>query len=239
MSCQGSATNCSGTRNLGNQFCIIWGATGHSKVVGEILRTDGCQLIHIFDNNELVASPFVDVPISYGESGFIKFVQSLEATSLTPRQIDCVAAVGGSNGRARETLTKFMCQFGFQARSIVHRSAVISDSAIIGSSSQILSGAIVGPSARLGDFTIVNSGACIDHDCIIGECSHIAPMATLTGEVKLGSNVFIGANATILPRVSIGCNSIVGAGAVVTKSLGDSIVAVGTPAREIARRQNP
>lgn len=49
--------------------------------------------------------------------------------------------------------------------------------------------------------------------------------------VILKNGCWIGANSIILPGVSIGVNSVVGAGSIVTKSIPDNVVAVGSPAR--------
>lgn len=53
--------------------------------------------------------------------------------------------------------------------------------------------------------------------------------------VTLKRGCWIGANAILLPGVTIGENSVVGAGSVVTRSIGDGVVAVGCPARVIRK----
>lgn len=57
----------------------------------------------------------------------------------------------------------------------------------------------------------------------------------LTAPVSIGSDVWIGGRSIILPGVSIGSNVTVGAGSVVTKSLPDNVLAVGSPCRVIRR----
>ena len=51
--------------------------------------------------------------------------------------------------------------------------------------------------------------------------------------VVLKNGCWIGANAIILPGVIIGRNSVIGAGSIVTKSVPDGVVAVGSPAKII------
>lgn len=51
--------------------------------------------------------------------------------------------------------------------------------------------------------------------------------------VKKGA--WIGANAILLPGVTIGKNSVIGAGSIVTKSIPDYCVAVGSPAKIIKK----
>ncbi|MFD2601216.1 acyltransferase [Flavobacterium suzhouense] len=53
--------------------------------------------------------------------------------------------------------------------------------------------------------------------------------------VVLKDGCWIGANAIILPGVTVGRNSVVGAGSIVTKSIPDGVVAVGSPAKVIKK----
>ena len=52
----------------------------------------------------------------------------------------------------------------------------------------------------------------------------------------VGNDVWIGANVTILKGVSIGDGAIIGAGSVVTKSIPNYAIAVGSPAKVIKYR---
>jgi len=51
--------------------------------------------------------------------------------------------------------------------------------------------------------------------------------------VILKNGCWVGANSIILPGVTIGRNSVIGAGSIVTKSVPDGVVAVGSPAKII------
>ncbi|GEC73214.1 transferase hexapeptide (six repeat-containing protein) [Flavobacterium flevense] len=53
--------------------------------------------------------------------------------------------------------------------------------------------------------------------------------------VILKNGCWIGANSILLPGVTIGKNSVVGAGSIVTNSIPDGVVAVGSPARIIKK----
>jgi sugar O-acyltransferase (sialic acid O-acetyltransferase NeuD family) len=221
--------------NESNRPCIIWGATGQAKVAYEILFGEGAEVIHFFDNNPYSKSPLNGIPISYGPDGLLSFVNNLREQKLRPADIDCVAAIGGGNGVARQTMTQFMESHGFKPRSLIHKTAIVSPTADIGRSIQLLAGSIIGAYASIGDYSIINSGANVDHDCAIGRNCHLAPRAALAGDITVGDNVFIGTNATILPRLRIGTGAIVGAGAVVTKDVSTGVVVAGNPASPLVR----
>ena len=53
----------------------------------------------------------------------------------------------------------------------------------------------------------------------------------------MGNNVWIGGGAIILPGVTIGDNVVIGAGSIVTKSIPDNVIAVGSPCRVVRRNQ--
>jgi sugar O-acyltransferase (sialic acid O-acetyltransferase NeuD family) len=218
-----------------NRPCIIWGATGQAKVAYDILISEGAEIIHLFDNNLSIESPLAGIPISHGPDGMLSFIDSLRLQKLNPSDIDCIAAIGGANGEAREIMTLFMESHGFKPRSLIHKSAMISPCANIGKNVQLLAGSIIGAFASIGDYSIINTGANVDHDCTIGRCCHLAPRAALAGEVTVGDNVFVGTNATILPRLRICSGSTVGAGAVVTKDVAPGAVVAGNPARPLVR----
>lgn len=215
--------------------CIIWGATGQAKVAYEILTSEGVEIIHLFDNNPIIESPLPGIPVSYGRDGMLSFLDALRDLQLNPSDIDCIAAIGGAQGEARETMTMFMESHGFKSRSLIHKSAMISPCASIGKNVQLLAGSIIGAFASIGDYSIINTGANVDHDCAIGKNCHLAPRATLAGEITVEDNVFVGTNATILPRLRICAGATVGAGAVVTKDVAPSAVVAGNPARPLVR----
>ena len=216
-----------------NRPCIIWGATGQAKVVYDILISEGAEIIHLFENNPSIESPLPGIPISYGSDGMLSFVDALRDQELSPSDIDCIAAIGGAHGEARETMTLFMESHGFKPRSLIHKSTMISPCANIGKNVQLLAGSIIGAFASIGDYSIINTGASIDHDCTIGRNCHLAPRAALSGEITVEDNVFVGTNATILPRLRICSGSTVGAGAVVTKDVAPGVIVAGNPARPL------
>lgn len=53
--------------------------------------------------------------------------------------------------------------------------------------------------------------------------------------VIIGDNVWLGESVSVLPGVSIGKGSIIGANSVVSKSLPDYVIAVGSPAKAIKK----
>ncbi len=58
------------------------------------------------------------------------------------------------------------------------------------------------------------------------------------GGIRIDEDVWLGAGVIVLDGVTIGKGTVVGAGSVVTESLGEYLIAVGTPARKIKDRRD-
>lgn len=88
--------------------------------------------------------------------------------------------------------------------------------------------ALIGPSVQI--YTVFHPlNAAERCSTTSGEGLHLLPCRSLP--VKLGANVWIGGGSIIMPGVTVGDNVVVGAGSVVTKSLPDSVLAVGNPCK--------
>lgn len=207
---------------------FIWGSSGHSKVLAEILQHQGDQVLALFDSSNTAISSLPGVPLYFGLDSYGAWVHELKERG---EGVFGALAIGGSKGVDRQILLSQLKKMGAIFPKIIHPTAFVSESAYIGEGSQILVNSVVNTDVTVGNVTIVNTGAKIDHECRIGNGVHIAPGASLCGCITVLDNAMIGAGAVVLPRVIIGYGAIVGAGAVVTKNVPDGAVVVGNPAR--------
>lgn len=206
---------------------VFWGGTGQSKVLKEIILDD-YALIAVVDNQE-ITNVHGDVELLKGQQGLLDW---LELQPKVPK-ISFAVAIGGHRGRERVALLRNMQSFGLSAITIVHSSAFVSQTAIIGKGSQILANSSVCVNAKVGLGCIINTSASVDHDCILGEGVHIGPGARLAGEISVGDGTFIGTGAVVLPGLNIGSDVIIGAGAVVIKDVVNGAKMVGNPAKQV------
>ena len=103
---------------------IIWGATGQCIVLEEFLNKD-YNIVALFDKNENIDSPFIDVPIYHNEEIFFHFCG-------TKKNLHFIVAIGGNNGNLRREISQDLIQKKIIPISAIHPKANVSSNAIIG-----------------------------------------------------------------------------------------------------------
>jgi sugar O-acyltransferase (sialic acid O-acetyltransferase NeuD family) len=212
---------------------VLWGSSGHAKVLADLIFLRGGRIAALFDNKE-VESAIAGVPIYLSETGFYNWLMSQSAPLLA----NGLAAIGGSRGRDRTYIHNLFKKYGISTPVVSHPTSVISLSSQIGEGTQILALANIAPGVLIGEDCIINHGASVDHECTLGRGVHVGPGATLCGCVSLDDNAFVGARAVILPRIRVGQDAIIGAGSVVTKNVDAGEIVAGNPAKKLPAKQN-
>lgn len=192
----------------------LYGASGHGKVIRDILNAQGVRVDAFVDDNPQL-SQVDETPVRHHSEGLSPMIVSI-----------------GVNEIRKRVAERLDCRFGVA----IHPSAVVSPSAEIGEGTVVMPGAIINAGAVIGRHCIINTGASIDHECMVGDYCHVAPHASLCGQVRLGEGTLVGVGASIIPCVSVGEWSVIGAGAAVTQSLPAHCTAVGVPAKVIKNK---
>jgi sugar O-acyltransferase (sialic acid O-acetyltransferase NeuD family) len=195
---------------------IVYGASGHGKVIIEILEHIHAPHIEIWDDMDKppVWEYPVKRPLPAGVPVSDMVIISIGANTTRKKVAD----------RMGDTVT-----FG----TAIHTAAHISKRALIGAGTVIMAGAVINADTHIGTHCIINTSASIDHDCEVGNFAHISPNATLSGDVQVGEGTHIGAGASVIQGIRIGKWCTIGAGAVVISDIPDYAIAVGNPAKVI------
>nr|WP_315519214.1 UDP-N-acetylbacillosamine N-acetyltransferase [uncultured Campylobacter sp.] len=187
----------------------IYGASGHGLVIADIARNNGYDEIVFLD-----------------DASERKFSPELE-------KFDIIIAIG--DNKTRQKISQKVEAAGFEIVNLIHKSAVVSESAVIEKGVVVMPNAVINAKARIKEGAIINSGAVIEHECDIGKFAHISPNAALAGNVRVGEFTHVGIGSSVIQGISIGKNCIIGAGSVVVRDIKDGIKAYGVPACERAK----
>ncbi|MEH7336800.1 acetyltransferase [Neobacillus drentensis] len=200
----------------------IIGEGGHSKVIKDIIRAgQQYEVIAIFDDKY---ERLTDDGMFYGP---ILSVHDL----LEKECFKVVIAIG--NNKVRQRIVDVLGLDSKQYATLIHPSAIISESATIGNGTVLMPNVVVNADTIIGNHVIINTAAVVEHDNKISDFVHVSPNATLTGSVKVLEGSHVGAGAIIIPGITIGDWSTIGAGSTIINDIPSFSTAVGSPARTI------
>lgn len=185
---------------------ILYGASGHCKVIIDILETNGMPIDYVVDDNPELTS-----------------LLGYEVRRNSGHYDEAIVAIGSCQIRKQVVEAIEVKHYPVA----IHPTAVISPRATIGNGTVVMQGAIVQSCAEIGKHCIVNTGASVDHDAKLADYVHVAPHATVTGGVEIGEGTWIGAGTVIKQGVRIGSWCMIGAGSIVVDDIPSGVVAFG------------
>lgn len=127
-------------------------------------------------------------------------------------QVDgTIIAVGNNMDRKREAEARKGTRFTY----LIHPSATVASSALIGMGTVIMAGAVVQARASIGAHVILNTNCDVDHDSVVHDFAHISPGAIICGGCEIGEGAWVGAGATVIQGMKVAPWTIVSAGSTV------------------------
>ncbi|MGR5241590.1 acetyltransferase [Photobacterium damselae] len=200
----------------------ILGASGHGKVLADIALQTGWSDIDFFDDRWPLLSQLEHWSVAGNTEVLFEYLDSYDGV-----------IVGIGNNNIRLIKQQQLEQRNAKLTSLIHPTAVISQSIALGLGSVVMANAVINPFVSIGRACIINTASTVDHDCQLSDGVHISPGAHLAGGIKIGSRSWVGIGANIIQLIEIGDDVIVGAGSTVIHSISSFQKVVGTPARPI------
>jgi len=193
----------------------LYGASGHCKVIIDILKSNNDTISAVFDDN-LKETELHNVKV-------------LDASKIKFSSLDEFIISIGDN-RIRKIISDKIFASFFTA---IHCKAVVSDNSQIDKGSVVMAGVVINSDVTIGKHCIINSGAVIEHDCLIHDYAHISPNVSLAGNVVVGEGSHVGIGTSVIQGIKIGKWVTIGAGSVIIRDIPDFAVVVGNPGKII------
>ena len=188
---------------------VLYGASGHCKVIIDILEANEIAIDFIVDDNPDI-SELMGYLVRRNTGEYDQAIVSIGDCKIRKNIVDSIS------------VNKYI--------TAIHPSAVISPRSVISEGTVIMQGAIIQSSASLGKHCIINTGASVGHDVKLSDFVHVAPHATLAGGVTVGECTWIGAGSVVKQGIHIGSGCMIGVGSVIVKDIPDNSLCYGNPA---------
>lgn len=207
---------------------VIWGTSGHSMVLADIVGLIGeYEIIGYLDdlNPDRHGSEIRGVPVLGGGEQ----LPGLRAQGVRHLMF------GFASSSARMRLGTLARELDFELPSAIHPRATIAGDASVGPGTFVKAGAIIEPRAVIGALAVVGAGVVVAHDAVLETAARVSAGTIVGGLVTVGEGSWLGIGVCVKDRVRIGDRSLIGTGAVVVRDIPSRVVAYGVPARVIRK----
>lgn len=203
---------------------VIIGAGGHAKVIADIIKKSGDEIIGFLDDNKKKGTNIIKEYKVLGD------FNNRFPLAIANSDYEFIIAIG--DNKKREEISHSP---NLKFYTAIHPSAQIGLDVEIKEGTVVMANVCINSSAKIGKHCIINTGAIIEHDNIIEDFVHISPNVALGGTVKIGKNTHVGIGSTIKNNITICENCKIGAGAVVVKDIKEEGTYVGVPAKRMEK----
>lgn len=157
---------------------LIIGVGCHGKVIKEIAEDIGTfEKIEFVDDNSNEA-----------------IGKTADLTELHSKYDSAFVSIG--NNELRSKLLSQLKEIGYDIPVLIHPTAYVSQSAVLGIGTVVEPKAIVNANTSIGEGCIISVGAIVDHNAEIGDFCHINAGAVVKAGTKIESKIKIDAGQT-------------------------------------------
>lgn len=198
---------------------IVMDYGGHARSVADVAFSSGYDDFVFFDKNAKPGERFLNYPVIPSMEGFFEL------------GCDAISAAGDNLRRAKQC--QMILEAGLNLVNVISPHASIGLGASIGMGCFVGHHAHIGPMASIEDGVIVNTGAIVEHESSVGAYAHVSVNSSIAGRSSLGKYSLLGIGASVIDGISVTDYVSIGAGAVVHRSILESGIYVGIPAKRI------
>lgn len=203
---------------------ILVGGGGHCKSVIDVAESAGYTILGILDKPEEVGKQVLDYKVIGTDDDIPQYVDKAEFV-ITVGQIKSAAI--------RKKVAERIKRAGGKLATIIAPDAYVSKYASVGEGSIIMHRAFLNAEAVVGQNAIINTLTNLGHEVKVGDFCHLSTGVMVCGNVTIGNDVFVGSQSVINQGLAIVPNTIIGSLTCVNKSITESGIYAGNPAKKI------
>lgn len=206
----------------------IYGSGGLGREVLELAKV-------INTNNRWKDIVFID-DVTKGKCNdvdlytFEEFINKFKTTDT-----EIVIALG--EPAVREILYNKVVNRGYKLATLIHPNVVIPKDSRIGQGVVINLGDYISCGVNIEDNVFLQQYVVIGHDSVLQRHGVLSAFVAIAGHCSIGEGTYIGMHVPVKENTSIGNNVIVGMGSCVLRDIPDDVVALGNPARAMAKNE--
>jgi len=187
---------------------VIFGAWHFSRVVVGVAAATGHNVIGVVDPNP---------------------PDGVRTLAQIPPDAEAIVAIG--DNALREQVSRSIVDRGRALATVVHPSAVVSPSAVLGAGSFVAELVTVRTNASIDTGVVLQAGSVVSHDVQVAAFASFGPNAACASKSRIGARTALGVGANLHPGIDLGDDCVVAAGAAVFRDAPDGVTLVGNPAR--------
>ena len=212
-----------------SKVLAIYGASGLGREVLELSQVINAanyrwsQIVFIDDG---------DVPSQVNSHDVYGYDEALERFG---NSLEVVMGIGEPS--TREMLFKKLENDHIPLSTLVHPEVHVPDTTSVGTGSVIQYGCFISCNVTISNHVYLQPHCNVGHDVYLGKGCVVSGFVNLAGAVRVGECTYIGMSSAIKELVTVGKNTIIGMGSMVHKDVPDGVIAMGNPARVIAKNE--
>lgn len=204
---------------------IIFGASGHAKVIADIIKKSNDELVGFLDDNvDLQGKIIFDEKIVLGDTS--------EKTVSNYSNYYFIIGIGSN--KVRKIISEKYKELKWY--TAIHPSSIIGMDVSINEGTVIMAGAVINTGTVIGRHCIINTSSSVDHDNVLEDYVHVSPGSHLAGTVRVCEGTWICTGVTVINNITIGKNNIIGAGSTVIRNIEEeNTTFIGTPVKKVIK----
>jgi acetyltransferase-like isoleucine patch superfamily enzyme len=195
--------------NSNRRIAVLGGGMGLSQIMEILKKYSEYEYVGVYDDilwQEGMPKRRYSAPV------LGPIIAEVIAQDFNDGLFDSIVISISTSIEFREKWMEYILSKKISFPSLVHPSAQVDATAILGQGNIVLPNVHIGPHARIGSNNFISAFSNIEHHCNVGDSNTFGPGVILSGGVKIGNRCKFGTGIFVEPKLKIGDDSVIASG---------------------------